>query len=110
MATAFLAPARKLDRYFGKCPVAGCKTRHVVDGAPYVGEGRDTVVIFYSGSNGNQLEAAGLFCNDHRRYLTWDQLRGRVKPDRKCNGVCMGAVGPSCDCACGGENHGRNHI
>lgn len=24
-----------------------------------------------------------------------------------CNGSCMGAVGPNCDCACGGANHGQ---
>ncbi len=27
--------------------------------------------------------------------------------DVPCNGACMGAVGPSCSCACGGDNHGR---
>ena len=28
---------------------------------------------------------------------------------KECGGVCMGAVGSSCDCKCGGENHGKNH-
>lgn len=23
-----------------------------------------------------------------------------------CNARCMGAVGPACECSCGGENHG----
>lgn len=26
--------------------------------------------------------------------------------DASCDGKCMGAVGPSCSCSCGGENHG----
>ncbi len=25
-----------------------------------------------------------------------------------CDGRCTGATGPSCDCSCGGENHGSN--
>ncbi|AON96745.1 hypothetical protein SEA_GENGAR_90 [Mycobacterium phage Gengar] len=100
----------KLDRYFGKCPVRGCKTRHVVDGAPYINAGGTAVPIFYGGFNGDQLVAAGLFCSDHHEHLKWTQLAGRHNPDKACNGVCMAAVGPSCDCACGGENHGRNHI
>lgn len=102
--------ARKLDRRFGKCPVSGCKTRHVFDGEPYIGEGWDAVSIIYGGSNGPQLVAAGLFCTEHNKHLQWTQLQGRVNPDKECNGVCMAATGPSCDCACGGENHGRNHI
>ncbi|WAB09775.1 hypothetical protein SEA_DADOSKY_94 [Mycobacterium phage Dadosky] len=110
MATAFLAPARKLERHFGKCPVRGCQTRRVVDGRPYIGEGANAVVIFYNGHNGSQLAAAGLCCEEHRKHLQWNQLKGRVNPDKVCNGVCMGAVGSSCDCACGGENHGRSHI
>jgi hypothetical protein len=26
--------------------------------------------------------------------------------DRECDSRCMGAVGPSCECSCGGRNHG----
>lgn len=26
-----------------------------------------------------------------------------------CNAKCMGSTGPSCECACGGANHGRAH-
>lgn len=32
-----------------------------------------------------------------------------IKADKDCNGVCMGAQGPSCSCSCGGENHGAHH-
>lgn len=27
-----------------------------------------------------------------------------------CDGKCTGAVGPSCDCQCGGENHGTGRV
>lgn len=32
-----------------------------------------------------------------------------VKTTKPCDARCMGAVGPSCDCSCGGENHGGRH-
>lgn len=33
--------------------------------------------------------------------------RESAKP---CGARCMGAVGPSCDCSCGGRNHGGRHL
>lgn len=99
--------ATKIDRYFGKCHVTGCKTRRVVT-SPYLPGGE---VIFYGGHNEAALKAAGLWCNDHALgFLKFDQLKGRYSAEKVCNGVCMAGVGPSCDCACGGENHGKNHI
>lgn len=96
----------KLDRYFGKCRVAGCKTRRVVSSA-YLPGGD---VIFYGGHNEAALKAAGLWCNEHPLgFLKFNQLQGRVNDEKVCDARCMGAVGPSCDCACGGENHGRNN-
>lgn len=32
---------------------------------------------------------------------------GEFKP--ACDGKCIGAVGPNCDCQCGGENHGTGN-
>lgn len=36
-------------------------------------------------------------------------VQGRRKESVKCGAKCLGAIGPSCDCSCGGENHGRWH-
>ena len=36
-------------------------------------------------------------------------VSGRVT-DQPCGSRCMGATGPSCDCACGGANHGGAHL
>lgn len=105
-----MSNAVKLDRRFGRCIVKGCKTRRVVDGSPYIGKGWESTPIFYNGGNSAQLIAAGLWCAEHNRHLDWNQLKGRVNLDKECNGVCMAAIGPSCDCSCGGENHGKNHV
>ena len=37
-------------------------------------------------------------------------LQVTIVAERACNGVCMGAQGPSCSCSCGGENHGSRHV
>ena len=101
------AKATKIDRYFGKCRIQGCKTRHVTSGAFIAGSHE---VIFYGGHNEKVLRDAGMWCDAHNTWLVFNQLKGRVNRDKECNGVCMAGVGPSCDCACGGENHGKNHI
>lgn len=38
-----------------------------------------------------------------------DAVRGTLRPEIPCSAKCTGAVGPSCDCACGGINHGGAH-
>lgn len=36
-------------------------------------------------------------------------IYGRFVEEVICNSKCMGAVGPACDCSCGGMNHGGRH-
>jgi hypothetical protein len=43
------------------------------------------------------------------RWIVLKPVRGTFNPDKACNARCMGATGPSCECACGGANHGGNH-
>ena len=95
--------ATRIDRYFGKCFIAGCKKRRVVEGAIVNG------VSIFNGRTAD-LQSIGCWCDDHNVWLKWSQLEGRYSDKKECNGVCMGATGPSCDCSCGGENHGKNHI
>jgi len=40
------------------------------------------------------------------KRLNWK----RLPEPTKCDGRCMNATGHNCDCQCGGENHGRNHL
>lgn len=37
-------------------------------------------------------------------------VKGRYNPDHRCDPRCENAVGPSCDCSCGGKNHGRGYL
>ena len=36
------------------------------------------------------------------------QVKG-VRTDHVCDARCQGATGSNCECACGGENHGKAH-
>lgn len=39
------------------------------------------------------------------------EVHHRANPARRgCHPRCIGAVGPSCDCPCGGRNHGAGYI
>lgn len=36
-------------------------------------------------------------------------IEGRLVPDHPCDRRCTGATGHSCECSCGGANHGMDH-
>lgn len=38
------------------------------------------------------------------------RVEGRYSEKHVCGAKCLGAIGPSCDCQCGGANHGANHL
>lgn len=36
-------------------------------------------------------------------------VQGRLNRNKPCDGRCMGATGPNCECSCQGENHGGRY-
>lgn len=46
-------------------------------------------------------------CGGHA--ATFKVIQGRFTEAVKCGPKCRGAVGPSCDCQCGGQNHASAH-
>lgn len=54
---------------------------------------------------------AGAFsatCPDHGHYFL-NNVIGVEVLEIKCGASCRNAAGPSCDCSCGGANHGHSH-
>lgn len=43
------------------------------------------------------------------RMIRLDLIVGSYRENVKCGALCRNARGPSCDCECGGANHGINH-
>ena len=50
-----------------------------------------------------------LACDRCDGHLLGKVIRGFTRPEIHCGPRCTGAVGFTCDCACGGKNHGRDH-
>lgn len=42
-------------------------------------------------------------------FVKCEPVRGRFKADHKCDARCLNAKGHSCECACGGKNHGAGY-
>jgi hypothetical protein len=53
------------------------------------------------GACGGRIEYLAEVCRDH-----WQRKELRVP----CDARCTGAIGPHCECQCGGENHGSNRM
>lgn len=43
------------------------------------------------------------------KWLIGRAIVGKYNAEKGCDGRCMGATGPNCECACGGENHGLSY-
>jgi hypothetical protein len=51
-------------------------------------------------------------CGGNCEYMgkTSGSFMVRTQLECPCDGRCTGAIGPSCDCSCGGENHGSGRL
>ena len=77
--------ATATDRFMGKCKVCALPASVVIADAA-----------------GDKTTARCARCS---ATVTLKRLYA-VKTQTTCNGKCMTAMGPSCSCSCGGENHG----
>lgn len=115
----------------GRCPVKGCRTRasvvaEVTERRMVVGRdrfGNDRVertrgtrvaAIDDDGRTGmvpvhEWADTCGPVCVEHHRRLRFVPVVGTVDDSVRCSATCTNAIGPSCDCACGGANHGAGH-
>lgn len=106
--------------WLGRCPVKGCKSVIHLD-VPMVREtwtethhdhahGHSWPVSKrreYPVRQGFHPHQLGLACAAHRRDLGWLPINGKYVADHVCDARCMNAIGPNCECGCGGKNHGR---
>lgn len=49
-------------------------------------------------------------CSKCGRFAKMDIVKGFYNPEHVCDGCCMSAKGSTCDCSCGGANHGANWV
>ena len=88
-----------MHRYIGRCKV--CKTTKAIE--------KDVRrrAILVPCDNGCKVTRRG-----HRMGVSVRLVRieGTYNEHRTCDARCMNAVGPKCDCQCGGHNHSAAHI
>lgn len=48
-------------------------------------------------------------CPECGQRMDKERIMGGNTKNTPCNGKCMGATGPACDCWCEGKNHGGSH-
>lgn len=111
----------------GKCKVCK-KAARFTDAQPgratFTREVGDTFFVFAGANNpafrlasGEIVQAYTLAwpngflatCAGCKAHFLAVPVRGRFVAEKKCDGRCMGATGPNCDCSCGGKNHGCAH-
>lgn len=56
-------------------------------------------------SNGGHALACR-WCGDMRRATP---VKGKVSPAHVCNAKCLASHGFTCECSCGGKNHGASY-
>lgn len=53
------------------------------------------------------MTAQGWVCATHDRYMTLEWIDGITNPGVVCSGSCTHAFGGTCECSCGGAQHGK---
>lgn len=105
--------------YIGRCWKKGCQTvvrltipmigieRIVHSGyGPYRHEHK---MIEWRSADGSSAHSSGIYCAHHRYPLRWKAINGVVSEKHVCDARCINAIGPNCECSCGGKNHGAGY-
>lgn len=107
--------SRPTHRWIGRC--RRCDAEHRVEGriaSAYASPGHhDSVVratdgrLLTTSAQGTDPTLIWVPCGDHHCLLRRVH-EGTKRSKHQCGARCTNATGPSCDCRCKGENHGRN--
>lgn len=65
-------------------------------------------VVNYRGEPESFTITQPFFCWTCRKAYKVTPIRGRVTA-HECGAKCLASKGPTCECACGGKNHGRSY-
>jgi len=48
-------------------------------------------------------------CRGCGRNRSAELIRGKVSHKHVCGAKCLASKGPTCECSCGGKNHGASY-
>ena len=107
-----------------RCTAKGCRRAHraafvtVYTVWAYEGRMATSHSVIWAGREcryRDRYDLAGIIVRDFTcagcggHGATFEIIRGTFAEAVKCGPRCRNAVGPSCDCQCGGENHATGH-
>lgn len=106
------APATK--RVICRCEIKGCKYVKAYN-VPTVERRISTrfnTFLTREACSGTMLTLANdERCPSHpRNRMRVRVIEGKFSADHVCDSRCTGAIGPNCECQCGGANHGANWL
>lgn len=114
METTNTAAVEKGRRYNGKCG-CGSKFSILAVSVPFVGPekwigSRHEELLATDGYNYTIHCWGALYRCACGKVRTAKPVIGTYKADKKCDGRCLAATGHSCECSCGGKNHGAGAV
>jgi len=97
-----------LTFFIGRCPRKGCKTIHrmaitLIPRRRETGWPRRTITVLEPAEWPGNLQ---IYCREHRTWIQWKRIKATISESHICDARCMSAIGPNCECSCGGKNHG----
>ena len=97
-------------RYIAKCKACNCVTSTLATNAERGYGFVDMGAMFYdekgeSGVIGNLV----IRCRKCSKARRANMVKGKFSAKHECNAKCLASTGPTCECSCGGRNHGASH-
>lgn len=95
-------------RYISRkdCPCGAGRTSAVLTGS-YPTEIKDGGVFI--GASAACLNDFCVSCRGCGRNRSAELIRGKVSRKHVCGAKCLASKGPTCECSCGGKNHGASY-
>jgi hypothetical protein len=107
-----------MPRFFAHCDSKGCGNARPfmaftdTAGAPMIRtenglENLYNAAYFRPAGIEAPMRRRGIWCEGHGPMRV-QPLKATYNPDKACDGRCTSAKRASCDCSCGGANHGSS--
>ena len=97
-------------RYIAKCRTCKCHTSSLCSGQD-MHRAKDDPRREGPGGVYHHARTGGIVldCKSCGKPMWAHPVQGKISEKHVCGARCMASTGPSCECSCGGKNHGASH-
>ncbi len=89
------------------CPCGAGRTSALLVGRNVAQSAAEGPVFI--GNSGACLNDFCIACRGCGRNRGAKMVQGKFSTKHVCGAKCLASTGPSCECSCGGKNHGAGH-